>query len=100
MIDIRVLVNGYSSMSNKQSYFTHNYPLVIKYLKDNDIPYEEYNNGLHLKIAGATLAFELWPSQMKYHIMFGEDSGDYGYYQLDYYFDEEQFDKLVMEGKR
>jgi hypothetical protein len=60
-------------MSKRRGNFEHNYPLVIKYLKDNEIEYVEYSGGQHLRIMGDVALVDLWPSRMTYHIVQSED---------------------------
>lgn len=75
--------------------FHYNYPKVIKYLNENDIEYEEFNGGQHLKIVGHAVLLELWPSRMKYHLLEAEDTSEFGYESLGYWFDEEKFRQLL-----
>lgn len=82
-------------MSKKHSNFYQNYPKVIKYLKENDIPYQEYNLGYHLKIMGAVRFVELWPSLMKFHIVESEVPTSTSYSQLSPLFNRKEVDKLL-----
>jgi hypothetical protein len=75
--------------------FDHNYPLVIKYLEDHDIPYEEYNAGQHLRIIGPTALVDLWPSRMKYHILQTENVDPNAYLQLNISFDEKELERIL-----
>lgn len=82
-------------MSRKRGNFDHNYPLVVKFLKDNDIDFVEYNGGQHLKIMGATRYIELWPSRMTYHVIMSEGAASNEYSRLSYFFKEDELDGLL-----
>ncbi len=74
-----------------------NYGRVAKWLLANQIPFAEYNDGGHLKVAGATTAIELWPGTMKYHILESEDPRRRGYASLSRNFRPEELNKLLNE---
>lgn len=82
-------------MSRRYSNYHINYPQVIKYLDKNDIPYEIYNGGYHLKIFGATRFIELWPSMMKFHIIESEIPTSTSYGSLNNTFKEKEFNNLL-----
>ena len=84
-------------MSKKGGNFEYNYPKVIKYLKDNDIEFFEYNGGHHIKILGGTSLIDLWPSKMKYHVIGSEGPSTTGYYQLSSYFEEKELDEILNQ---
>lgn len=84
-------------MAKPPSNFDENYPKVIKWLKKNGIPFEEYNGGQHLKILGATAAIELWPGNMKWHGLMFEDWRKRGYHAMSRWFSPTQLDKVLNE---
>lgn len=82
-------------MAKKGGNFDYNYPLVIKYLQDNGIEYQQYANGQHLKILGDVAYIELWPSRMTYHVIASEGRDDNRYRRLSLYFDEEELEDAL-----
>lgn len=87
---------------SRRGNFEHNYPKVIKWLKDNDVPYHEFADGQHLRIMGPTRLVDVWPSRMTYHIVDDEDAVPSkldGYRRLNFWFDEVEFEKLINGGE-
>lgn len=73
-----------------------NYPKVVAYLEAHNIPFEAYNGGQHLKIAGPTAQVQLWPSRMTYHIMQSENPTDNNKYgRLSLHFDEHELKEIL-----
>lgn len=75
--------------------FDYNYPRVKKYLDDNDIEYQEYSGGQHMKILGETAYVELWPSRMTYHVIQSERPLDGEYRRLSFYFDKDELEQIL-----
>ena len=80
----------------RKSHFHHNYDKLIKYLSKKNLDYQEYNNGYHFKIIGATTVIDLWPSRMKYHIIYSEKPMKSGYHQLPMKFKPESLTKILF----
>lgn len=78
--------------------FRYNYPRVVRWLKDNDIEFVEYNHGQHLRIFGAVSLVDLWTSRMRYHVIATEGVDPNKYGTLDYYFNPEQLN-VLLNGK-
>jgi hypothetical protein len=86
-------------MSKRRGNFDHNYPLVINYLKANDIEYIEYAGGQHLRIMGDVALVDLWPSRMTYHIIESEEAHRVNEYKrLSLNFDSKELTK-ILEGE-
>lgn len=87
-------------MSKRRGNFEHNYPLTIKYLKDNKIEYIEYAEGQHLRIMGDVSLVDLWPSRMTYHIVESENPYKPSEYsRLDFCFNEAQLERVLNGGE-
>jgi hypothetical protein len=87
-------------MSRRRGNFDHNYPLVIRYLEDNEIEYVEYANGQHLRIMGDVSLVDLWPSRMTYHIVQSEETHRANEYnRLNINFNESELAE-ILEGNR
>lgn len=85
-------------MSRSKGNFHYNYPVVMKYLKDNDVVYAEYADGQHLRIMGAVSIIDLWPSRMTYHVIKSEKPVRADEYRrLNIYADIKELDKLLNE---
>jgi hypothetical protein len=85
-------------MSKRKGNFEHNYPLVVKYLNDNDVEYIEYANGQHLRIMGDVALVDLWPSRMTYHIVESEEAHRVNEYKrLSFNFDSKELAR-ILEG--
>lgn len=88
-------------MARRKGNFDYNYPRVIEYLKRNNIAYEEFAEGQHLKIAGDGAWVELWPSRMTYHILAytvpPEVDKNEGYRRLSFYFKEKELETLLNQ---
>lgn len=85
-------------MSRKGNFY-HNAPIIHRFLKDNDIPYQEFAGGQHLRIMGATKLVDLWPSRMTYHVIEAEDvisSEEMGYPKLKFNCDVKQLEELFL----
>lgn len=85
-------------MARNRGNWDVNYPDVIRYLEANEIPYEEFSDGQHLRIYGAVSQIDLWPSRMTYHVIKSERPVRADEYpRLGFYFDEKKLDTLLNE---